>query len=166
MHPTTKLPQTSRPLELDPLVLCPNWLEFCYYTVNFHTKLTFNIEKTSKWKPISLKWPFLVAVIILSLILLGLIQSLLIQSAHNSGLLFADNINALPIRETFTYLYLPTIISVVYGFFWTWIDLDVRRLEPYYQASYTNGATGNQSLLLHYPVDFVASVPIKALKFG
>ena len=98
-------------------------------------------------------------------LLIVIIQLLLIRSKKNSGLLFASNINDLPLSKTFNYLYLPTIISVLYGFVWTWIDLDIRRLEPFYQLSKPSGATGQESLLLHYPVDFLASVPIKAVKF-
>jgi Protein of unknown function (DUF3433) len=62
------------------------------------------------------------------------------------------------------FLYFPTILFVCYGFLWTWIDLDVRRLEPFYQLSKLDAVPGKDSLMLHYPVDFLAAVPIKAVK--
>jgi hypothetical protein len=104
-------------------------------------------------------------VILISLILIVVLQLLLRKSQSNGGILFTPNINSLPLSTAFPYLYLPTILAVFYGFLWAWIDLDIRRLEPYFQLSKNEGATGRESLLLHYPVDFLASVPFKALKF-
>lgn len=101
---------------------------------------------------------------LISMILVVFLQLLLLQSQKNGGIIFATNANSLPLKTTFPYLYLPTIIAVVYGFLWNWIDLDVRRIEPFLQLAKKEGATGQESLLLHYPVDFLASVPIKALK--
>lgn len=116
------------------------------------------------WKPVSLKAPFLLAVIFVSIALVAVLQFLLVRSQRNGGIIFAVDVNALPLRTSFLYLYLPTIVAVVYGFLWNWIDLDVRRIEPFLQLAKENGATGQDSLLLHYPVDFLASVPIKAMK--
>jgi hypothetical protein len=79
--------------------------------------------------------------------------------------MFASNVNDISLSASIPYLYLPTIISVLYGFLWTWVDLDIRRLEPYYQLSRKDGALGKESILLHYPVDFLASVPIKAVRY-
>jgi Protein of unknown function (DUF3433) len=120
----------------------------------------------SNWKPVSLRAPFLLAVIIVSIALVIALQLLLFQSQRDGGILFAKNVNSLPLSTTFPYLYLPTIIAVIYGFMWSWIDLDVRRIEPFLQLAKEEGATGRESLLLHYPVDFLASVPIKAMKSG
>ena len=86
------------------------------------------------------------------------------RSKRDGGILFASNVNDLPLKHTFAYKYLPTIIAVLYGFLWTWIDVDVRRLEPFYQLSQESGSSGKQSVLLNYPVDFLASVPVKAFK--
>ncbi|KAE9980732.1 hypothetical protein BLS_007704 [Venturia inaequalis] len=118
------------------------------------------------WKPVSLRAPFLLAVIVISITLVAVLQVLLLQSRRNRGIIFAADVNSLPLKTTFPYLYLPTIIAVAYGFLWNWIDLDVRRIEPFLQLAKDDGATGRESLLLHYPVDFLASVPIKAMKTG
>ena len=127
------------------------------------SSLTSGAEQN--WKPTSLTTPFLASVILITIVLILTLQLLLWRSHQNGGLFFASDVNAAPIRQTFVFLYLPTIISVVYGVLWTWIDVDVRRLEPFYQLSRKAPATGIGSLLLHYPVDFLASVPIKAIKF-
>lgn len=123
-------------------------------------------SRKSTWRPVSLTNLYLSVIIVLSLLLIALLQSLLFQAQRNNGLLFADDIHALPIGQTFAYLYLPTIVFVVYGFLWSWVDLDIRRLEPWYQLSKDEGATGAVSLLLDYPVQFILAVPLNASRNG
>ncbi|KAI9748336.1 MAG: hypothetical protein M4579_007253, partial [Chaenotheca gracillima] len=89
---------------------------------------------------------------------------LLTASSAKGGIFFADDINTLSIAKIFAYNYLPTLLAVSFGIFWGWIDLDVKRLEPYFQLSNPGGAEASNSLLLHYPIDFIALVPIKAAK--
>jgi len=103
-------------------------------------------------------------IITISLGLVAAIQILLLRSQQYGGVLFAPNINDLSVGQSFGYLYLPTIIAVFYSLLWACIDLDAKRLEPYYQLSKPSGAFGKDSLLLHYPFDFVAWVPLRALK--
>lgn len=96
--------------------------------------------------------------------LIALIQILLTNSERDDGILFAADVSDLPVGKYFSYLYLPTIVAVLYSFLWTWIDLDAKRLEPYYQLSKDGGTSGKDSLLLQYPFEFVASVPLKAIR--
>lgn len=98
------------------------------------------------------------------LVMIALLQSLLMQSEKNSGLVFTRDLDKLPFGISFAYLYLLTLLAVLYSIFWAWIDLDARRLEPYYQLSKPGGSLGEDSILLHYPFDFIASVPIAAVK--
>lgn len=116
------------------------------------------------WKPISLRTPFLLTVILVSFGLVAVLQVLLLQSQRNDGVLFASKIKDLPLKRSFLYLYFPTILSVLYGLVWSWIDLDAKRMEPYRQLSKLRGATAEDSLLLHYPVDFLATVPLSSLR--
>jgi hypothetical protein len=44
------------------------------------------------------------------------------------------------------------------------VDLDAKRLEPWFQLSKPEGAVAEDSLLLHYPFEFLAFVPISALR--
>ena len=62
------------------------------------------------------------------------------------------------------YLYLPTIVSVLYGMAWAWVDLDVKRLEPYFQLSQSDGALAEDSILTSYPQDYLPLIPLKAIK--
>lgn len=116
------------------------------------------------WKPITLNAPILSIFLLTSGGLIAVVQILLQNSDRDNGILFAADINDLPVSKSFSYLYLPTIIAVLYSFLWTWIDLDAKRLEPYYQLSKDSGASGKDSLLLQYPFEFVATVPLKAIK--
>jgi hypothetical protein len=120
--------------------------------------------KFKQWKPITLHRPFLFAVISITLGLLALVQVLVIYDQHQDGILFAPKISQLGAGHLFLYRYLPTILAVTYAFVWHWIDVDTRRVEPYRQLSKPGGTTGSNSLLLHYPTDLLAFVPLKALK--
>jgi hypothetical protein len=89
---------------------------------------------------------------------------LLHKSQSESGIIFAPRISDLPLGHTFLYLYFPTVVAVLFSIYWTWIDLETKRMEPYYQLSKENGALGKDSLLLHYPFDFIPLVPLKAAR--
>ena len=66
----------------------------------------------------------------------------------------------------FCYRYLPQMIVVAFGVGWAAVDLDVKRLEPYFQLSKPEGATASNSIFLHYSFDFIAFVPITAARKG
>jgi hypothetical protein len=46
----------------------------------------------------------------------------------------------------------------------SWIDLDAKRLEPWFQLSKEGGEYSESSLLLQYPFDFLPFVPIAAFR--
>lgn len=115
------------------------------------------------WQSNALRIPVLLVVCISSLVLACTIQVLCSISQKQQGIIFADSIDSLPFRLTFAFTYLPTILATIYAFVWGWIDLDVKRLEPFYQLSRKQGALGADSLLLDYPVDFIPFVPFKSL---
>ena len=66
--------------------------------------------------------------------------------------------------QIFCYRYLPQMVIVLYGIGWAAVDLDVKRLEPYFQLSKPGGASASDSILLRYPFDFMALVPVNAAK--
>ncbi|CAD0090471.1 unnamed protein product, partial [Aureobasidium vineae] len=121
-------------------------------------------QQLRTWKPISLRLPFLTFVLLTTSALIVVLQWLLYISQTTGGVLFASNINDLPLSKTFGYLYAPTIIAVIYGLLWSWIDLDIERMELYYQLCSPAGALAENSLLLQYPFDFVALIPFKAAR--
>lgn len=116
------------------------------------------------WKPPTLRSPVLILTILVCWTLIAILQVFLVRSRHDGGVLFAPEISDLPLPQQFLYMYLPTVIAVLFSIYWAWIDLETKRMEPYYQLSKEGGALGKDSLLLHYPFDFVPLVPIKAAK--
>lgn len=114
--------------------------------------------------------PFLLVFSLVSVVLIIVTEVLFQTSSKNSGLVFGDvedghgGPERLSSGDSFGYQYMPTLVSVLYGLLWTWVDHDIKRLEPYYQLSKPGGALARDSLLLSYPYTFVASVPIMAFK--
>ncbi|KAF2871297.1 hypothetical protein BDV95DRAFT_607554 [Massariosphaeria phaeospora] len=117
-----------------------------------------------RWKPRSLRASVLIPTILFCWALIITLQLLLTRSQRDGGIIFAEKISALPLRQTFLHTYFPTIIAVVFSIFWAWIDLETKRLEPYYQLSKEDGALGKDSLLLRYPFDFIPLVPVRAFR--
>jgi hypothetical protein len=121
-------------------------------------------ESYKPWKPFSLSSSTLIATAIFTsglAVVLGILQW---QNTRHGALFFASTANGFTISEDFLYRYLPTLIVVLYGVAWSWIDLDVMRLEPWYQLAQSGGASADSSLLLQYPADFLPLVPFKAAK--
>ncbi|KAH7396348.1 hypothetical protein BKA66DRAFT_409716 [Pyrenochaeta sp. MPI-SDFR-AT-0127] len=116
------------------------------------------------WKPTALRAPILIFTLLMCWSLIAVLQIMLTRSQRDSGIIFAPRISDLPLSQTFLYLYFPTILAVIFSIFWAWIDLEAKRMEPYYQLSKENGALGKDSLLLHYPFDFIPLVPLKAFR--
>jgi hypothetical protein len=116
------------------------------------------------WIPPALhRWNLLVAVLLCWIFIVVLLH-LFFVSQRDGGVVLASNINDLPLSKTFVYLYLPTMIAVVFSVYIVWIDIDAKRFEPCRQLSKPGGALGKDSLLLHYPFDFLPMVPITAFR--
>ncbi|KAM0561792.1 hypothetical protein ACHAPJ_002963 [Fusarium lateritium] len=123
-------------------------------------------ESTGKkgWKPLSLSTPILLAVILLTILLAVAIETIAQRSAAQGGLALSPTLDDMPGYAKFSYLYVPTIIAVLYSMIWSWIDLDVKRMQPWFELSKHDGATAENSLFLDYQYEFVALVPFKAAK--
>jgi hypothetical protein len=98
---------------------------------------------------------------ILLMAILAVLQS---KSTQNGGILFANNVNEMPASYVFLENYLPTIVAVLFNTVWSWIDLDVKRLEPWFRLSEESGSRGSDSVLLDYPAEFLPFVPLKSLR--
>ena len=77
---------------------------------------------------------------------------------------FAHSDEGFSTVQVFSYRYLPQMVIVLYGVAWAAVDLDVKRLEPYFQLSKSGGASAGDSIHLHYPFDFLASATVTAAK--
>ena len=133
------------------------------------SKLTWRKQTQSSppkatWKPTAFRLLPLTAAILASWVLIVALQLLLIKSQREGGVIVAETIDDIPLGKSFLYRYLPTIVALIFSVYWSWIDLQVKRLEPYYQLSKPGGAWGKDSLLLSYPFDFLPFVPLSALR--
>lgn len=108
--------------------------------------------------------PVLCAVVVISLGLAGVLEFLAQKSQRQGGLALSSSEDDISESVNIAYLYMPTTVAVLYSLLWTWIDLDVRRMQPWFELSRPHGANAEQSLLLNYPFEFLAFVPFKAWK--
>ncbi|KAK6513935.1 hypothetical protein TWF506_008365 [Arthrobotrys conoides] len=117
------------------------------------------------WKPFTLRLPYLISLILLTLFFLISIELLLRKSQRDGYLTFArgDGLNG---WQIFVSQYMGTVASVIFAILLSLSDLDAKRLEPWFELSKPNGATAKNSILLCYPFDFLAFVPFKAAKRG
>ena len=118
--------------------------------------------QASSWKPVTLRPPLLLSIAITTLAFIALLEYLSDKSRVDGGIAFAKG--EFSSTVSFAYKYLPILIAVLYSILWSWIDLDTKRLEPYFQLSRPTGAEAADSILLHYPFDFIAYAPLKALR--
>jgi Protein of unknown function (DUF3433) len=105
---------------------------------------------------------------LLTLCFIIVVEVMLRISNKNGGLILGKTTNGMSGKlsdsTSFGYKYIPTIVSVIYGFIWTWIEHDIKRMEPYFQLSMPRGVRAKDSLLLNYPYSYMPAVPVIAFK--
>ena len=112
------------------------------------------------WKPFSMRWPYLSALIIFSVTLAAAQEYL-----YRRGPLYQFISPAsLSTWEYFTFKYLPTLVAVSFGILWQITDFEVKRLEPYYQLSREGGALAAESINVDYITFFNFLRPAKAVR--
>ncbi|KAH7135259.1 hypothetical protein B0J11DRAFT_575858 [Dendryphion nanum] len=121
-------------------------------------------RRTSPWKPSAFRLRIHIISIFVCSILITSLQVLLTGSQRNAGIIFWPTGTEILFSQSFLFLHLPTIIALLFSIFWSWVDLQVKRLEPYYQLSKDGGSSAKDSLLLCYPFDFLPFVPINAAR--
>ena len=123
-------------------------------------------NRNKPWRPFTLRAPTIIASLIITVALIALIEYINKISIEKKALFFAEKAEDFPMGVVFCYRYLPQMIVVALGVGWAAVDLDVKRLEPYFQLSKPEGATASNSIFLHYPFDFIGFVPINAARKG
>jgi hypothetical protein len=121
-------------------------------------------QRSASWKPVTFTASVLIPLFLITItfiIILGLLNR---KMDRDKGLFFAASSNDFDRWQIFCYRYLPTTLGVMYGMILQVVDLDVKRLEPYFQLSKLNGASGKDSMLLNYPFETLAFVPINAFR--
>jgi hypothetical protein len=107
--------------------------------------------------------PALACFILFTFGLVGVIEYFAQRSQKEGGLSLTDDADATTTSILLS-RYAPTVVAVTYSLIWTWIDLDIRRMQPWLELSRRDGATAESTVLLDYPFEFLAFVPIKAGK--
>ncbi|KAJ3463061.1 hypothetical protein MRS44_007847 [Fusarium solani] len=135
---------------------------------------TFPVKKETKteifypqpnWKPISMRWPYLLLLIVLS-IALAVLQEVLFQNFGKTPIIKFKSPNDLDAWLYFAVKFLPTLCAVAYGVFWQFTDFEVRRLEAFYQLSKPEGALASKSINADYVTSFSFWRPFRALRLG
>lgn len=116
------------------------------------------------WKPFTMRWPYLSALIIISLVLAGA-QEYLYQTSTHHALYSFNRASELNTGDYFVFRYLPTIVAVSYGVLWQVTDFEVKRLEAYYQLAKEGGALAAESINVDYLTFFTFLRPLRALRF-
>lgn len=106
----------------------------------------------------------LVLLTILTLLIAGAIEVLAHLSKNKGALALSRTQDEIPQYVMISYLYGPNIVAVLYSLIWSWVDLDVKRMQPWFELSKPEGATAENSMFLGYPYDFFATIPVKAAK--
>lgn len=115
------------------------------------------------WKPFSMRWPYLVSMILLS-ILLAVFTELLYRHSAKHGLITFVRPTDIAGIEYFSIKFLPTIMAVLYGVLWQMTEFEVKRLEPFYQLSKEQGATAAESLNVDYITSVIFLRPLRSLQ--
>ncbi|KAG9250888.1 uncharacterized protein F5Z01DRAFT_335474 [Emericellopsis atlantica] len=116
------------------------------------------------WKPLSMTTPILSAIIITTLLMIVGIELLAQKSAQQGGLALSPSLDEIPQWARISSEYVPQVLAVAYSLVWSWVDLDVKRMQPWFEMSKPEGALARDSLLLDYPFTFVAFVPFVAIQ--
>ncbi|KAF7505916.1 hypothetical protein GJ744_012451 [Endocarpon pusillum] len=117
-----------------------------------------------KWRPWTLHPVTLFSTALFTLGIIGILEFLQRYSDANHGIIFATKRDAFSTGWNFLFLTFPTLLAVVYSTWWSWIDLDVKRLQPWFELIGNRTKKACCSLVLEYPVEFLAWVPIRAAK--
>ena len=96
------------------------------------------------WLPVTLRWPFLLALFTASLALGIVTIALSSKSAEYNGLCNNKGSSAF----FFAWRFLPTLVAVVYALMVTVLTSDVKRTESFAKLSKPKGSTAASSLLL------------------
>ena len=116
------------------------------------------------WYPPALHWWVLVPTALICWTTIAILQYYLHRSQIDGEVIYAPSVNQLPLRQSFVFLYMPTIVAVTFSIFIVWLDHDAKRFEPHRYLLKAGGALGKDSLLLHCPFDFVPFVPFTAAR--
>lgn len=86
-------------------------------------------------------------------------------SSNKRGFLTFEGSQSIPTSYYFLWLYFPSILAVVYAMVWQIVDSEVKRMEPFYQASRPGGANPDSTLFGDYISWPPFCSPVQALRW-
>lgn len=116
------------------------------------------------WRPFSMRWPYLLTMIMLSFAFAGFTEALFQHSAKRGYLLEFNTPTDINGIEYFAIKFFPTLLAVSFGVLWQITDFDVKRLEAYYQLSKEHGATADDTLNVDYITSYSVLAPFEAFR--
>jgi hypothetical protein len=121
------------------------------------------------WKPFSMRKPYIIILIVISLVL-AIVQEWLCQKSirlakKNRGLINFDRVSEVGLLDFIVWKYLPTLVFVIYGVLWQIMDYQTKRLEPYYQLSRPTGSAAAESLNIDYLTMWSNLAHFKAIQY-
>ncbi|KAK4645432.1 hypothetical protein QC761_201390 [Podospora bellae-mahoneyi] len=114
------------------------------------------------WKPFSMRWPYLIWLIVVSIVMAVSVE-ILYRSSTQDALVKFQSPNDISTAQYFAVKFLPMAIAVTYGVMWQVTNFDVMRLEPFYQLSKEGGALADESINVEYLTQFVWLRPFRAI---
>ena len=121
--------------------------------------------KHTTWVAFSLRPLYLSMLIIFSVCLLVAYETLRQISNQNKGLFFFENTSEITTALFIAYNYVPSTLAVLYVIAWSLVDLDIKRLEPYFQLSNSaRDVTSVSVLFLDYSFESSIIAPFRALR--
>ena len=119
----------------------------------------------ANWKPHTMRWPYLSLLIAVS-VALGVTQEYLyVKTSLNGGIVSFYDPKEINMWDYFSFKYLGNILAVAYGILWQLTDLEVTRLEAYYQLGKAGGALAAESINVDYVTVFALFRPFVALRY-
>lgn len=119
--------------------------------------------KAKQWRPRALRAQTLAFTTFATALLLVIVIYLHYFDTRYGAIIRGQYGSDLHIQGLFQVRYLPTIIVVLYGTGISIIDLDIKRLEPWFGLSTKAVYHKSSPLMCKYDTDFVLSVMLRAL---
>ncbi|PSR84170.1 hypothetical protein BD289DRAFT_353577, partial [Coniella lustricola] len=116
------------------------------------------------WKPFSMRWPYLLHLIVLSFALAGSVEAAYQRSNRHGSLVRFVTPHEIAALDYFSIKYLPTLVAVIYGVLWQSSEFEVKRLEAYHQLSKEDGARAAETLAVDYTTSFSLWHPYYAMR--
>lgn len=116
------------------------------------------------WRPATFQRSVLICTTIATSLLFGVTVLLHFIDLRYKTIFPATEGDGLSNSQLFLIQYLPIILLVIYGTWISMLDLDIKRLEPWYRLSSRSRKLEESPLLCRYDTNFVLSVLVSSVR--